>query len=128
MSSSNMKCAETIVRLIQKAAPTKWKRREKEPHELLPESTSSVNILRDHARFQRAASLNHRSKNARCVVKAAPRTWQKNTINFVFVFQGLQTEPSGTSANVRTCQRIAKQGFGQLLAFEISLGRKHLLE
>lgn len=47
----------------------------------------------------------------------------------MFVFQGAaKLEPSGTSANVRACERIAKQGFGQLLAFEISLGRTPLLE
>lgn len=52
----------------------------------------------------------------------------KKNINFLFVFQGAANlEPSGTSANVRARERIAKQGFGQLLAFEISLGRMHLL-
>lgn len=47
----------------------------------------------------------------------------------MFVFQGAaKLEPSGTSANVRACEHIAKQGFGQLLAFEISLGRTPLLD
>lgn len=65
----------------------------------------------------------------RCFVKATFHTWQKININFLFVFQGAaKLEPSGTSANVRACERIAKQGFGQLLAFEISLGRTLLLE
>lgn len=54
---------------------------------------------------------------------------KKININFLFVFQGAaKLEPSGTSANVRACEHITKQGFGQLLAFEISLGRTRLLD
>lgn len=40
----------------------------------------------------------------------------------------MKLESSGTGANVRACECIAKQGFGQLLAFEICLGRTRLLE
>lgn len=69
---------------IQKAALTKWKRREKDPMNSSPRQqaagTSSVithasNVLQKRQMF----------------VTAAPHTWKKNTINFVFVFQRLQT-------------------------------------
>lgn len=43
----------------------------------------------------------------------------------MFVFQGaLKLKPSGTRANARLSAHIAKQGLGQMLAFEIRLEEK----
>lgn len=60
---------------------------------------------------------------SRCFVKSSSAYLAKMT-NFLFGFQGaVKLKPSGTRTNVTTCAHIAKQGFGQMLAFEISLGK-----
>lgn len=98
-----------------KATPTEQKRRERIPW------------THHQDNKQRERRPGSRTPPTCCQLKAPDvcHTWQKNTINFGFVFQRLQT----STERIRSkCQRDAKRGFGQMLASGISLGRKRLWE